>query len=123
MERADLTMDDWFKETCLISAATSGPTEPETVQEAWHSPVENERENWRTEIRKEIRTIISRGVWRNTDRKRIPNSRRLIGNEWVFEIKRDGTCRERLVALDTAKFQELTIQTTLHQLHMMSHSG
>ena len=28
MEIADLTMEDWIQETCLISAVTSGPTEP-----------------------------------------------------------------------------------------------
>ena len=28
MERADLTMEDWIQETCLISAVRSGPTEP-----------------------------------------------------------------------------------------------
>ena len=28
MERAELTMEDWIKETCLISVVTSGPTEP-----------------------------------------------------------------------------------------------
>ena len=44
MERADLTMEDWIQETCLISAVTSGPTEPKTFQEAWHYPIENERE-------------------------------------------------------------------------------
>ena len=40
MEIADLTLEDWIHETCLISAVTSGPTEPKTIQEAWHSPVE-----------------------------------------------------------------------------------
>ena len=35
MERAELTMEDWIHETCLISAVTSGPTEPKTFQEAW----------------------------------------------------------------------------------------
>ena len=45
MERAELTMEDWIHETCLISAVTSGPTEPKTFQEAWHSPVEEERNN------------------------------------------------------------------------------
>ena len=54
MERAELTMEDWIHETCLISAVTSGPTEPKTFQEAWHSPVEEERNNWQTAIRKEI---------------------------------------------------------------------
>ena len=99
MERADLTMEDWIQETCLISAVTSGPTEPKTFQEAWHYPIENERERWRIAIRKEIRSMIERGVWRKTDRKKVPNNRRLIGNKWVFKIKRDGTYRVRLVAL------------------------
>ena len=46
MERAELTMEDWIQETCLISAVASGSTEPKTFQEAWHSPVEEEKENW-----------------------------------------------------------------------------
>ena len=78
MERADLTTEDWIQETCLISAVTSGPTEPKTFQEAWHCPNEKERNNWRTAIRKEIRSMIDREVWRKTERKKIPNSRRLI---------------------------------------------
>ena len=42
--------------------------------------------------------MIERGVWRKTDRKKIPRNRRPIGNKWVFKIKRDGTYRARLVA-------------------------
>ena len=68
MERADVTMEDWIQETCLILAVTSGPTEPKTFQEAWHYPIENERNNWRAAIRKEIRSLINRGVRRKTDR-------------------------------------------------------
>ena len=99
MERAELTMEDWIHETCLISAVTSGPTEPKTFQEAWHSPVEEERNNWQAAIRKEIESMINRGVWRKIDKVKIPENRRLIGNKWVFKIKRDGTYREKLVAL------------------------
>ena len=99
MERADLTMENWTQDTCLISAVTSGPTEPKTFREAWHYPVESERNSWRAAIRKEIRSMIERGVWRKTDRKKIPNNRRLVGNKWVFKIKRDGIYRARLVAL------------------------
>ena len=44
MERAELTMEDWILEICLISAVTSGPTEPKTFQEAWHSPVKKKEE-------------------------------------------------------------------------------
>ena len=103
MERADLTMEDWIQETCLISAVTSGPTEPKTFQEAWHYPIENERERWRIAIRKEIRRMIERGVWRKTERRKIPSNRRLIGNMWVLKVKRDGTYRARLVALGNSQ--------------------
>ena len=65
MERADLTMEDWIQETCLISVVTSGPKEPKTFQEAWHYPIANERDNWRVAIRKEIRSMIETGVWKN----------------------------------------------------------
>ena len=99
MERAELTMKDWIHETCLISAVTSGPTEPKTFPKAWHSPVEEERHNWQIVIRKEIKSMINRGVWRKIDKVKIPENRRLIGNKWLFKIKRDGTYRARLVAL------------------------
>ena len=99
MERADLTMEDWIQESCLISVVTSGPTEPKTFNEAWHCPNKKERDNWRTAIRKEIRSMIDREVWRKTKREKIPNNRRLIGNKWVFKIKKDGTYQARLVAL------------------------
>ena len=99
METADLTMEDWIQETCLISAVTSGPTEPKTFQEAWHCQNEKERHNWRTAIRKEMRSMIDGEAWRKTERKKIPNDRKLIGNKWVFKTKRDGTYRARLVAL------------------------
>ena len=53
-ERADLTMEDWIQETCLISVVTSRTTEPMPFQEPWHCQNEKERNNWRTAIRKEI---------------------------------------------------------------------
>ena len=64
MERADLTMEDWIQETCLISAVTSGPTDPKSFQEAWHYPIVNERERWRIAIRKEIRSMIETQIGR-----------------------------------------------------------
>ena len=79
MERAKLTMEDWIHETCLISAVTSGPTEPKTFQEAWHSPVEEERHNWQIAIRKEIKSMINSGAWRKMGKTSCsgiqPNSR------------------------------------------------
>ena len=43
--------------------------------------------------------MIDREVWRKTERKKILSDRRLIGNKWVFKIKRDETYGARLVAL------------------------
>ena len=43
--------------------------------------------------------MINRGVWRKIDKVKIPENRRLIGNKWVFKIKKDGAYRARLVAL------------------------
>ena len=43
--------------------------------------------------------MINGGVWRIVDRAKIPENRRMIGNKWVFKIKRDGTYRTILVAL------------------------
>ena len=106
MERADLTMEDWIQETCQISVVTSGSREPKTFQEAWHCPNEKGRNNWRTVIKKEIRSMIERKVWRKTEKK-IPNNRRLIGNKWVFKIKRDSTYRARLVALRYSQIPRL----------------
>ena len=74
MERAYLAMEDSIQETCLISVVTSGPTEPKTYQEAWHYPIEKDSENWRAAIRKEIRSVINRRVWRKTDRAKIPKN-------------------------------------------------
>ena len=42
MERAELTMEKWIQETCLIPAVTSGPAEPKTFKEAWYSPIEKQ---------------------------------------------------------------------------------
>ena len=64
MERRELTMEDWIQETCLISA--------KTFQEAWHCQNEKERDDWRTAISKEMRSMIDREVWRKKERKRYP---------------------------------------------------
>ena len=72
MERADPTMEDWIQENCLISAMTSGPTEPKTFQEAWHCDNEKETSNRGTAIQKEMRSMVDREVWRKTENKRYP---------------------------------------------------
>ena len=38
-------------------------------------------------------------VWGLIDMKKLPKGRNVIGNKWVFKLKRKGTFRARIVAL------------------------
>ena len=54
MERANINMDNWIQETCYMSAVTSGPDEPNNLNDAWNHQFLNERRNWREPITKEL---------------------------------------------------------------------
>ncbi|KAL7568636.1 hypothetical protein ACA910_022734 [Epithemia clementina (nom. ined.)] len=99
MDRGQLTKEEWLEERAMVTAVTSDPQEPKTFREAWDHDDPEQRMKWREAIRKEIRLMIEKGVWRFVKRKEISKSRRLVGSKWVFKIKRDGTSRARLVAL------------------------
>ena len=47
---------------------------------------------------KEFEKMNSMKVYRKIDRALMPNGRRCVKCRWVFDIKRDGTFRARLVA-------------------------
>ena len=55
--------------------------------------------------------MIDRRVW--TDRSRLPNNRRLIGNKWQFKIKRAGAYRVRLVALGYSQIPTVDYTDTI----------
>jgi hypothetical protein len=42
--------------------------------------------------------MLARGVWRNIKKSDVPSGRRLVKHKWVFDIKRNGRFRARLVA-------------------------
>ena len=75
----------------------SGPVH-KSFKDLWYCEDETSRTKWREAITKEFRKMILNRVWRRTQRKHIGENRKLIGNRWVFEIKRDGVHRARLVA-------------------------
>ena len=106
----------------LLSCYSSAKTRIRPVKLYQHYPIGNDTNNRRAAIRKKIRSMINRGVWRKTDRAKIPKNRRLIGNKWVFKIKSDGTYRARLVALGYSQIPGGDYTDNLHQWHMMSHS-
>ena len=71
---------------------------PESFQEAYNHPDEKLRAKWRAGIRKEFHDMIVRKVWRNMKKKDVPKGRRCIKCRWVFDLKRNGIFRPRLVA-------------------------
>ena len=92
------TFDD-VVEIALVGGTDDDYENPMSFDDAWNHPDEFERIKWREAIRKEIRDMIKRGVWRNVKKNSIPENRRLIGNKWVFKKKRNGVYRARLVCL------------------------
>ena len=72
--------------------------EPKNFQQAWNHEDTNQREKWRTAIKKEFADMNNRNVWRNYKRHDLPHNRRCVKCKWVFKIKRNGVFRARLVA-------------------------
>ena len=71
---------------------------PKKFDEAWNHPDPVQREKWRETIRKEFHDMNKRHVWRLINRRDIPPNRRCVKCKWVFNIKRNGVFRARLVA-------------------------
>ena len=96
---ADKTMSDDLKnEKLRVVVNLLKHYTPSTFQEAYNHPCAIFRERFRAAIRKELRDMLARGVWRNIKRSDVPNGRRLVKHKWVFDIKRSGRFRARLVA-------------------------
>jgi len=95
----DKTLDDALKnEKLRVIVNLLKHYTPATFQEAYNHPVPAFRERFREAIRKELRNMLARGVWRKIKRSDVPNGRRLVKHKWVFDIKRSGRFRARLVA-------------------------
>jgi hypothetical protein len=73
-------------------------TAPSTFEEAWNHPVEWLRKMWREAIMKELQKMNNHEVWKIIKRSAIPKGRRCVKHKWIFEIKRNGVFRARLVA-------------------------
>ena len=71
---------------------------PETYEEAFHHTDEKMRDRWRAAIDKEKQDFKDRGVMQKIKRNLMPQDRRCIKCKWVFDVKRNGRFRARLVA-------------------------
>jgi hypothetical protein len=71
---------------------------PAKFPEAWDHQDPSQRAKWRTGIHAEFAKMNKNKVWRKTKRSNMPPGRRCVKHKWVFDIKRDGTFKARLVA-------------------------
>jgi hypothetical protein len=71
---------------------------PKTFQEAWHHPDPFQQQQWQTAILKEFKRMVDNGVWKKIKRIQLPTNRQCVKHKWIFEIKRNGVFRARLVA-------------------------
>jgi Reverse transcriptase (RNA-dependent DNA polymerase) len=72
--------------------------EPTTFDDAWNHPNSKDRELWRAAITKELGDMDDKKVWEIINKEDVPEGRRTIKCKWIFEIKRIGIFRARLVA-------------------------
>ena len=72
---------------------------PEKYDDAWNHPDPQQRKRWREAIRKELHSLVHvRKVWRKIKRRNIPSGRHCVKSKWVFDVKRTGLFKVRLVA-------------------------
>jgi Reverse transcriptase (RNA-dependent DNA polymerase) len=71
---------------------------PTIYNEAWHHPCEFQRKLWREAIMMEFNKMMNYKVWDIVKRNVVPPGRKCVKSKWVFDIKRNGVFRARLVA-------------------------
>jgi len=74
-------------------------TVPNTWNEALNHPCPFQRKLWRDAIQKELEKMESNKVYRKCNTSDLPAGRKPIKCKWVFDIKRNGVFRARLVAM------------------------
>lgn len=71
---------------------------PTSFDEAWDHQCSWQRTKWRAGVTKELGKMNQLQVWEVVKRTKIPPDRKCIKYKWIFEVKRDGTFKARLVA-------------------------
>lgn len=87
----------WLEESTRVTSETANktmdPTWPKTLREALDSP---DRAKWIAAIKKELKALFELGTFRILDRA----CNQPMKSKFVFEVKKDGTYKCRLVACD-----------------------
>ena len=88
-----------------IDPATLSPSQykdyflvPTNFNDAWNNPDPFQRKLWREAIMKEYGKMDTYKVYKLVKRNMIPKNRKCVKHKWVFDIKRNGVFRAKLVA-------------------------
>jgi hypothetical protein len=71
---------------------------PHNFSQAWNHPQKWQRSKWRAAVKLELDKMAQYEVWQVVQIQRIPVNCRCVKHKWIFDIKRNGTFRSRLVA-------------------------
>jgi hypothetical protein len=71
---------------------------PYNYEQAWYAQHPWSRAKWRDAITLELNKMKDLKVWHAIKKNQVPTGCKCIKNKWVFDIKRNGTFRARLVA-------------------------
>ena len=86
--------------SCAFVAVSSPPPDiPTHFAKAWDHSDPDERKKWHESIRTELEQMTKKKLWAEVDESLVPKERTKIGTQWVFDIKKGGRYRARLVAL------------------------
>jgi Reverse transcriptase (RNA-dependent DNA polymerase) len=102
---ANYALDQNIFEFSFNTTATNDPTTykdiyvaPTKYDDAWNHPDPFQRKMWREAIGKELNKMKEMRVWKKVKRSSMPKNKRCVKCKWVFDIKRNGVFRARLVA-------------------------
>jgi Reverse transcriptase (RNA-dependent DNA polymerase) len=84
---------------------------PSNFEEAYFHSDHWCRYKWREAIKLELNKMEAYSVWHPINRNEIPTNRKPIKNKWVFDIKRNGTFRARLVACGYSQIPGVDFQS------------
>jgi hypothetical protein len=72
----------------LMTAIDSDYSEPVILKATWHHPDPIHQEHWRAAIRRELKDMHDKSVWKYTSTNAIPTDRKILGSKWVFKLKK-----------------------------------
>ena len=86
---------EWLKDVAFITGTMCDPNEPQTFQQAWWNLDKDAREKWHEATKIEFNKMTKMGIWRELNKEEGNASKTLVGNKWVFRIKRNGVYRDK----------------------------